>query len=236
MFQRGETLDITEEGVVHENKLTTSPAFDSPNNKWSRQTSTPKSSVRTSLFGHTITSELSNLPINDDRNEISSNVEHDDDYDYTCMNQLLPDGIEFLRENEPLEQWRNLFELIFEKKFNPKQISYLLFLDVVKLLSAGNHRQIQYSEEVKQFWQIGMKLFHRNFLRFMTDEKSVMHLASKDPSSCFKLNFSLLSKHVLQANPLCNPSDMKPGVLNNILDAISEEEKEQTSSAWLEKN
>ena len=51
-----------------------------------------------------------NLSINDDRNEISSNVELDDDYDY--MNQLLPDVIEFLRENEQLEQWKNLFELI----------------------------------------------------------------------------------------------------------------------------
>ena len=83
MFQRGETLDTTEEGVfVHENKQTTSPAFDSPDNKWSRQTNTPKPSLKTSLFGHTITCELSNLSIYDDRIEISSNVEHDDDYGY----------------------------------------------------------------------------------------------------------------------------------------------------------
>ena len=83
VFQRGETLDITEEGVfVHENKLTTFPAFDIPDNKRSRQTSTLKPSVRTSLFGHTITNELSNLSVNDDRNDIKSNVQHDDDYDY----------------------------------------------------------------------------------------------------------------------------------------------------------
>ena len=39
VFQRGETLDITEEGVfVHPNKLTTSPAFDSlDNNRLDRQ-------------------------------------------------------------------------------------------------------------------------------------------------------------------------------------------------------
>ena len=41
VFQRGETLDVTEEGVlVHENKQTTSPAFDSPDNERFRQTGT----------------------------------------------------------------------------------------------------------------------------------------------------------------------------------------------------
>ena len=72
------------------------------------------------------------------------------------------------------------FELhvISEKKFNPKQISYLLFLDVVKLLSTGNQRQKRYSEGVNQFWRIGMKLFHGKFLRFVSGERSVMHYSS----------------------------------------------------------
>ena len=95
-------------------------------------------------------------------------------------------------------------------------------------MSTGNQRQLRYSEEVKQFWRIGMKMFHGTFLRFMSGENSVMNLASEDLSSCSRLNFSVPSKPVLQANPQYNPSDMKPDALYNILDAIPDEEKEQT--------
>ena len=95
-------------------------------------------------------------------------------------------------------------------------------------MSTGNQRQLRYSEEVKQFWRIGMKMFHGTFLRFMSGEKSVMNLASEDLSSCSRLNFSVPFKPVLQANPQYNPGDMKPDALYNILDAIPDEEKEQT--------
>ena len=50
MFQRGETLDVTEEGVlVHVNNQATSPAFDSPDNKWSRQTGTTEIKCKNKL-------------------------------------------------------------------------------------------------------------------------------------------------------------------------------------------
>ena len=67
-----------------------------------------------------------------------------------------------------------------------------------------------------------------SFLRFMSGEKSVMNLESEDPSACSKLIFSVPSKPVLQTNPQCNSSDIKPDALYNTFDAIPDEEKEQT--------
>jgi hypothetical protein len=44
---------------------------------------------------------------------------------------------------------------------------------VVKLLTSENVRQIRYSDEIKQFWQVGSKLFHGILFRFMSGEKSM---------------------------------------------------------------
>lgn len=48
-----------------------------------------------------------------------------------------------------------------------KNIVYLLFLDLVEWFSLENGHQMRYTQEVKQFWKVGGKLFKGNFLRFM---------------------------------------------------------------------
>lgn len=48
-----------------------------------------------------------------------------------------------------------------------KNIAYILFLDLVAWFSLENGHQMRYTEEVKQFWKVGGKLFKRKFRRFM---------------------------------------------------------------------
>ena len=77
---------------------------------------------------------------------------------------MLSEVIKFCKKNEQFETIKQFFKLIKHKQFPPNQIAYLLFLAVVKLLSSENARQIRYANEIKQFWQMGSKLFHGKFL------------------------------------------------------------------------
>jgi hypothetical protein len=75
--------------------------------------------------------------------------------------------------------WWKFWKIIWpkiNKQFPPNQIAYLLFLAVVKLLSSENARQMRYANEIKQFWQMGSKLFHGKFLLVYVWRKIYFHL------------------------------------------------------------
>ena len=52
-------------------------------------------------------------------------------------------------------------------------IAYLLFLGVVQWFLNSNTYSIRYSETVKQFWNIGRRLFKGTFIRLMGGGKSL---------------------------------------------------------------
>jgi hypothetical protein len=65
---------------------------------------------------------------------------------------------------------------------------------VVKLLSSENVRQIRYSDEIKQFWQVGSKLFHGILFRFMSGEKSTANFLD---GGAKQFNFAGPSRSIL---------------------------------------
>lgn len=149
----------------------------------------------------------------------------DEDEDFSVMANMLPDVIKILKENNQLDVFMRFFELVKNDKFPPNQIAYLLFLDVIRLLASNDIRQMRYSDEIKLFWRIGSKLFHGRFLRFMSGQKSTAEFLS-DHRTPF--NFAVPSKHVLQTNQVFQSSDIKPGLLPNILDTYAETECSKT--------
>lgn len=79
-----------------------------------------------------------------------------------------------------------------------------MFLDVVKLLSSENVRQIRYSDEIKQFWQVGSKLFHGILFRFMSGEKSTAIFLD---GGAKQFNFAGPSRSILQSQQLYRSDD-----------------------------
>ena len=59
------------------------------------------------------------------------------------------------------------FKLLKQDKFPTNNISFLLFLDVVKWFSVENTCQMRYTTITRNFWQVGFRLFHGKFLNFM---------------------------------------------------------------------
>lgn len=62
-------------------------------------------------------------------------------------------------------------KLIAEEKFPFDNLSFLLFMDVVRFLSLGNSSGMRYDDKIKQFWKIGYRLFHGKWLKFMGGPK-----------------------------------------------------------------
>lgn len=48
----------------------------------------------------------------------------------------------------------------------------MLFKDVVTWFSLDNRHKMRYSNEVKKFWRVGLKLFKGRFFRFMSGIKN----------------------------------------------------------------
>jgi hypothetical protein len=58
--------------------------------------------------------------------------------------------------------------LLASRTFPLHNICYLLFLDIFGWFSCDPTTHMRYGHETVKFWQIGYRLFHGNFLRFMS--------------------------------------------------------------------
>ena len=89
------------------------------------------------------------------------------------LQELLPNVTAHLAEHKRLEEWVAFFDLISAGDFNVDHIASQLFWDVVKFVQVGNIHAMRFSAEVKEFWTVGMSLFHARFIRFMGGFKSL---------------------------------------------------------------
>ena len=81
---------------------------------------------------------------------------------------------------------------------------------------------MRYSDEVRQFWSIGKRLFHGKFLNYMrgpcytgqlcTDETERGHI----PPCLSKLNFPVPNEKHLSC-PTNIPDELKPGILEDMI-------------------
>ena len=77
--------------------------------------------------------------------------------------------METLKTEGQVETYIAFNRLVAEKTFPMSNIAYLLFLDIVNWFSSTHMR---YSDEIKRFWRVGLKLFKGKFLRFMSGMKN----------------------------------------------------------------
>ena len=100
---------------------------------------------------------ISDLP---DKTNVTENVEQ--------MSNLLPVVLQTLHEEGQLETYMKFNYMLASREFPTKNICYLLFLDLVDWFHCDNTSRMRYRPETVKFWQIGYRLFHGKYLRFMS--------------------------------------------------------------------
>ena len=84
------------------------------------------------------------------------------------MIDLLPNVLKSLEDVGQKESFLKFMGLIASETFPLHNICYLLFLDIVEWFSCDSTTHMRYGHEIVKFWQIGYRLFHGKFLRFMS--------------------------------------------------------------------
>ena len=84
------------------------------------------------------------------------------------MIDLLPKVLKSLEDVGQKESFLKCMGLLASGTFPLHNICYLLFLDIVEWFSCDSTTHMRYGHETVKFWQIGYRLFHGNFLRFMS--------------------------------------------------------------------
>ena len=84
------------------------------------------------------------------------------------MIDLLPKVLKSLEDVGQKESFLKFMRLLASGTFPLHNICYLLFLDIVEWFSCDSTTHMRYGHETVKFWQIGYRLFHGKFLRFMS--------------------------------------------------------------------
>ena len=84
------------------------------------------------------------------------------------MIDLLLKVLKSLEDVGQKESFLKFMGLLASGTFPLHNICYLLFLDIVEWFSCDSTTHMRYGHETVKFWQIGYRLFHGNFLRFMS--------------------------------------------------------------------
>ena len=84
------------------------------------------------------------------------------------MIDLLPKILKSLEDAGQKESFLKFMELLASGTFPLHNICYLLFLYIVEWFSCDSTTHMRYGHETVKFWQIGYRLFHGKFLRFMS--------------------------------------------------------------------
>ena len=92
----------------------------------------------------------------------------DDGFEEQLIN-LMPSVVETLKDSGHIESFVKFCNLLGNKDFPLDNICFLLFLDVVHWFSSETSAEMRFKfPETVKFWQIGHRLFHGKFLRFMS--------------------------------------------------------------------
>ena len=92
---------------------------------------------------------------------------------------MLPIVLRNLEEVGQKEYFTKFINLIHSGNFPLENIWYLLFLDLVDWHSCDTTIRMRYRPETVKFWQIGYRLFHGKFLRFMSGLRSLGQVLDK---------------------------------------------------------
>ena len=84
------------------------------------------------------------------------------------MIDLLPKILKSLEDAGQKESFLKFMGLLAFGTFPLHNICYLLFLDIVEWFSCDSTTHMRYGHETVKFWQIGYRLFHGKFFRFMS--------------------------------------------------------------------
>ena len=84
-------------------------------------------------------------------------------------------------------------------------------LDLVEGFSSGNTSQMRYREQTTKFWQIGFRLFHGKFLRFMSGLGNSGQIPEFESSLKSKINFAVPSRNHLYQRK-CDDDLFYPGI------------------------
>ena len=118
--------------------------------------------------------ELESPAAKKSRTEICSEENDTEEMDYSQselyakMAELLPGVCDFLETTNPIHKERFLqqLSLMNDGKCPVENICYKVFEDLIQYHSIDNISQMRYEDDVRQFWMIGKKLFHQQFLQF----------------------------------------------------------------------
>ena len=144
------------------------------------------------------------------------------------LQNLLPDVVATLKEAGQIETYIKFNKLLSKNLMPMNNICYLLFLDLVEWFSTkdSNTSSMRYnSPETMQFWQVGLRLFHGKFIRFMSGTRSHGQLLN---NTCEKgyfdpmlssINFAVPSQTTLHKRLADNP-EFLPGINQQLINDI----------------
>ena len=136
------------------------------------------------------------------------------------MYDLIPGVCDFLITQDPLhtERLKQFMQLMSSGNFPIKNLCYNLFNDVVQWYSCGSSTEMRYSDETKQFWCIGKRLFHGKFVQFMRGPASKgrvtsgeTHAGEYEPHNS-SINFAVPSNLSKMPNSKI-PDRVLPGIM-----------------------
>lgn len=142
---------------------------------------------------------------------------------------LIPSVLDTLKQHNQVDAFIKFNKLLAGNKIPMTNIAYLLFIDVVEWFSNENTHQMRYSDEVKQFWRIGLKLFKGKFLRFMGGWKN----QGQNANGCTKpedsvINFAVPHRNSLEDTGLgAKLKYVKPAILQEMIELVSNSDPQQ---------
>lgn len=173
---------------------------------------------------------MTNLSITDTEDNVDEDETNSNEFKELC--NLFPKVIENLKNADQLETYMQYNRMVADNSFPLQNIAYLLFLDVVNWFSNETTSQMRYSEDVRKFWRVGLKLFKGKFIRFMSGLKNSGQLYDDiDKRGLFKpsdskINFAVPSRSILEKmrSPMASS---EPGILTEMITAMSNADKTQ---------
>ena len=86
--------------------------------------------------------------------------------------ELTPQVAKSMENMGFLRTWILFHKLISQNRFPSDNMSFRLFMDVVRFFGCSSTTNMTYSENVKLFWETGGRLFHSKFMNFMGGPKN----------------------------------------------------------------
>ena len=141
------------------------------------------------------------------------------------MYELLPSVLDALESEGHLDSYLKFSRLVASNTFPMQNICFLLFLDIVEWFSTDTTTRMRYRPETFKFWQIGYRIFHGKFLRFMSGLRSsgqVLDSSSEkglfDPAES-NINFAVPSRNNLYGKKN-KPEQFYPGINESAINSL----------------